>query len=192
MNAVAITTSYLFLDALSLSSFAYKYQVPIILETYDYELTSEALELLADSSYYGTSDVYIPGGPVAVPTESVEGTLSSNHSFTRIYGETGYDTSNEIACYMVEHELLSANNVCVAAGSVPLNGVDALSGAALAGKNGSAIVLVNTEEDYGPINTTTIDGFFTKYKANINQAYVLGGPAAVGENLYDRLVAILN
>ena len=192
MNAVAVTTSYLFLDALSLSSFAYKYQVPIILETYDYELTSEALELLSDTSYYGTSDVYIPGGPVAVPTESVEETLDSNHSFTRIYGETGYDTSNEIACYMVEHELLGANNVCVAAGSVPLNGVDALSGSSFAGKNGSAIVLVNTEEDYGPINTTTIDGFFTKYKANINQAYVLGGPAAVGENLYDRLVAILN
>ena len=192
LDAVIVATSYSFSDALSMSSFAYKYQVPIILETYDHELTDEGLELLEDKDYFDSSDVYIPGGPAAVPTESVEGTLDSSHTFTRIYGNTGYDTSNEVACYLVKAGLLSADTVCVATGAVSACGVDALSGSALAGKAGGVMLLVNTEEDYGAIDTTTVDKFLANNKASINQAYVLGGCAVINQGMFDRLVALLN
>lgn len=58
----------------------------------------------------------MPGGPGAAPRSSVEDVFGKDR-VARIFGEDGYDTSNQIATYMVNNKLLSANTVCIASGA---------------------------------------------------------------------------
>ena len=186
-----------FQDALSISSFAYKYQVPILLETDEANgrrLTDEAASLVAGLA--GT--VYVPGGTGAVPESSVEGTFGESR-VVRLAGWDGYDTSNQIATYMVEHDLLSASTVCLASGAPDPKGVDALAGAALAGKSGGVVLLTNTNARFGDVSTTTVEGFdsehtpafLASHAGDVNQAYILGGKAVMPADLQQKVNDIL-
>ena len=200
---VAMSTN--FQDALSISSYAYKYHVPILLETAESSdesqnrvLTSEAKKYISST----TGTIYVPGGPAAVPETSVEGEFK-NRTIQRIYGEDGYDTSNQIATYMTTHKtsdgsetLLSANTVCITNGAPAPKGTDALAGSALAGVNGGVILLTNGRPDYGDAeNYVTIDvadskgqaGFLKANAANVANTYVLGGPAVMPEDTCRRI-----
>ena len=185
-----------FQDALSISSFAYKYQVPIYLETSgdDRKLPSAARKAI--KKLKGT--VYVPGGPGAVPTDSVEGVFGEGR-VQRIWGEDGYDTSNQIATYMVERGLLSTSTVCVASGAPDPKGVDALAGAALAGRAGGVMLLANDNPKFGEVDSTTIDGgdsqgapaFLASHAGEVGQAYLLGGRAVVGSELQQKVNELL-
>lgn len=174
-----VASSYSFQDALSISSFAYKHQVPILLQS-GYSENAQGRHLsqggvaLLTSGYYKDATVYVPGGYGAVSYESCEGTLGA-HSFVRMYGNTAYDTSNEIAKFMVSNGFLSADNSIVACGATAAGGTDALAGAAMAGVKGAALVLANGNSAMEAIDTTTIDGFIAAQKASIRKAYALGG-----------------
>ena len=186
-----------FQDALSISSFAYKYQVPILLETDEANgrrLTDEAASLVAGLA--GT--VYVPGGTGAVPESSVEGVFGASR-VVRLAGWDGYDTSNQIATYMVDHGLLSASAVCLASGAPDPKGVDALAGAALAGKSGGVVLLTNTNARFGDVSTTTVEGFdsehtpafLASHAGDVNQAYILGGKAVMPADLQQKVNDIL-
>lgn len=185
-----------FQDALSISSFAYKYKVPIFLETSgdERELPSAARETIENQK--GT--IYVPGGPGAVPTSSVEDVFGEDR-VARIFGEDGYDTSNQIATYMVNNELLSADTVCIASGAPAPKGVDALAGAALAGKAGGVMLLVNDNPTFGEVDSTAVDGsdsqgtpaFLASHAPNVGQAYLLGGNAVIGADLQRKVTELL-
>ena len=185
-----------FQDALSISSFAYKYKVPIFLETNgnERELPSAAREAIENQK--GT--IYVPGGPGAVPKSSVEDVFGKDR-VARIFGENGYDTSNQIATYMVNNNLLSANTVCIASGAPAPKGVDALAGAALAGKAGGVMLLANDNPAFGEVDSTAVDGsdsqgtpaFLASHAPDVGQAYLLGGNAVIGADLQRKVTELL-
>ena len=185
-----------FQDALSISSFAYKYQVPIYLEASSDERKLPSAARKAIKKLKGT--VYVPGGPGAVPTDSVEGVFGEGR-VQRIWGEDGYDTSNQIATYMVERGLLSASTVCVASGAPDPKGVDALAGAALAGRAGGVMLLANDNPKFGEVDSTAVDGsdsqgtpaFLTSHAPDVGQAYLLGGNAVIGADLQRKVTELL-
>ena len=192
---VAMSTN--FQDALSISSYAYKYQVPIFLETdeaHGRQLTEAAVSTIKELS--GT--IYVPGGNGAVPQASVEDVFGKER-VVRLSGWDGYDTSNQIATYMVEHGLLSPSTICLASGAPDPKGVDALAGAALAGKAGGVVLLTNANPRFGSISTTTIEGadsegtsaFLPSHAKDVEQAYILGGKAVMPAELQQRVNDIL-
>ena len=192
---VAMSTN--FQDALSISSYAYKYQVPIFLETdeaHGRQLTETAVSAIKELS--GT--IYVPGGNGAVPQASVEEVFGKER-VVRLSGWDGYDTSNQIATYMVEHGLLSPSTICLASGAPDPKGVDALAGAALAGKAGGVVLLANANPRFGSISTTTIEGvdsegtpaFLPSHANDVDQAYILGGKAVMPAELQQRVNDIL-
>ena len=191
-----------FQDALSISSFAYKYHVPILLESAgntaaDRKLTAGATALFAEGASFENATVFVPGGTGAVSRDSVEGTLGTRQ-YQRLAGESGYDTSNVIAEYLTSNgsveggePYLNATTAVVATGAAATKGVDALAGAALAGKTGSTILLVNTNNSLESTNLFTINGFFFDNRATIGKAYVLGGTSVVNTNLETRMERLL-
>lgn len=179
---VVVAMSDNFQDALSMSSFAYKYHAPIILETAgetaaDRQLPEGALDMINGVR----QKVFVAGGTGALSDASLSGVTAEK---VRLWGEDGFDTSNQIATYMVKEGLLSAETVTVASGAESAKGLDALAGAALAGKNGGVVLLANGHEtdDLGALDYTTIDavdsqgidGFLASH-AGVKQVYVLGG-----------------
>lgn len=186
-----VASSVNFQDALSISSFAYKYHVPIFLESAgstsaDRQLPGLSVSMLTGNGYYSGADVYVPGGTGAVSKESVEGTLGTRQ-YTRMFGNDGYDTSNAIANHMVELGFLASDNAIVASGAQAAKGTDAIAGAALGGKLGTVILLSNGNSKLEDVNTVTIDGFITKNAASINNAYALGGTVVVPNKLVQQV-----
>ena len=113
-----------FQDALSMSSFAYRYNVPILLTTpgntaNERSLTNEqqqAIKSMATSA----STIYVPGGIGAVSEGTLANIKSSAKGVARIWGETGFDTSNEIAKYFTSdagNNKLSASTTVIANGA---------------------------------------------------------------------------
>ena len=184
-----------FQDALSISTYAYKYHVPLILETNSAQLTSDAISFIKTT----TGTIYVPGGTGAVPESSVEGVFTGR-TIQRLYGYDGYDTSNQIATYMVKNNLLSKKSVGIASGGQKAHGVDALAGAALVGKQGGVMLLANGNKDMEEVNYTTIDAdadsqgspsFLTKNRLEVIDAYVLGGTVVAPTAFFDKVYKIL-
>ena len=109
----------------------------------------------------------------------------------RLWGETGYDTSQRIAEWMCAKGYLEPTTVVLACGAQAPKGTDALAGAALAGKLSAPVLLVTTNADIESPNTTTIDGFFTTNKDSVQMAYVLGGTYVMPSDLYTRITSLL-
>ncbi len=196
-NDVIVAYGQNFQDALSMSSYAYKYHIPILLTTTGQTAGERGLTNGYDTAQNKTgkaeiesilnenSTIYVAGGTGAVSEKSVEGSFKSA-TVKRLAGENGYDTSNEIAKYFTSNEggnKLSASDIITASGAQEPKGVDALAGAALAGRSGGVILLANSK-DYGvntagnEINIRTLkanDAFLQTSKTQVINAYILGG-----------------
>ena len=195
-----------FQDALSMSSFAYKYHVPIfLLSSSDNAagrvLGDEATSMLTAGAY-ALSKVFVPGGTGAVPNESVASLGRSEDAGTlvRLWGNSGYDTSNQIALYLVGERLLSGSSAVVASGAAVSNGSDALSGASLAGRVDGPILLVNGNESMGePRSLVVLSGgdsrggesFAEKYASSADSVYALGGSYVMPQSVLDSAAALL-
>lgn len=192
-----------FQDALSISSFAYKYHVPILLECSSStaegrQLTSDAIKLFDSGGAFNNATVFIPGGTGAVSVASVEGTLGQRTYVRLTEGETGYDTSNYIANWMTTHgsseesTYLEKNTAVVATGAQATKGVDALAGAALAGKQACPILLVNDNASSESVNTITINKFYSSNASVVSNTFVLGGVSVISDNLKTQLEMLSN
>ena len=194
-----VAVSCNFQDALSISSYAYHYQVPLILEDNSYgvtgTLTSDAISFINDTE--GT--LWVVGGNAAVGKETVEGVFT-DHLIVRLWGEDGYDTSNQIATYMLENKLLSVESVGIASGGQKAHGVDALAGAALVGKQGGVMLLANGNPVMESENYTTLDqeedsqgaaAYLTTNRYEVTDAYVLGGTVVAPKSFFAKVEKIL-
>lgn len=190
-----------FQDALSMSSFAYKYHAPVILLTSAPDargrhLTAESAELLSSGALCD-SKIFVAGGEGAVSNDSLS--REGLQAFKRLAGESGYDTSNQIACYMLENGLLSADTVTLACGAEEARGLDALAGAALAGKNCGPILLVNAQQAFGNTSLQTIQGadsertaaFLDSHADAVYWVDVLGGEYVMPESLIETVRTII-
>lgn len=185
-NAILVTQRS-FMDALSMSSYAYATGTPIIMIDWDLTLGARAKAIL--DKVPGT--IFVAGGKSAVPEAAAETIYHSQ--ITRLAGDTGFLTSLNIARYLVDNGLASPSTICVAAGTASLNGVDALAGAALAGKNNGLILLTSWNQSTLDF-TDAIDGFMMGdssnpgHKDEVASAYILGGKSALISD-YFNLVA---
>lgn len=194
-----------FQDALSMSSFAYKYGAAIFLETYggqssDRILPQAAKEMLLNDGAFANAKVFVPGGPAAVSLSSVEGVVGQDlRGGARIYGNNAFDTCNQVAKWMVENDYLSAKVVCVANGAEAPRGVDALAGSALAGKKGGVILLANTNAAFGEVGICTLkgadseggDAFLESHAKEVLWAYALGGKAVIPSDIEEILESLM-
>ena len=178
-----IATSTGYWDALSIAPYAYARHAPIFLTRSSGN--SDGL-VLSDSTLSAIKSgefdrVIIVGGPYVVST-SVEGQLAGigipATSIQRLYGEVALDTSAEIAKWEVEVEGMSLDNLSVATSS---GYWDALTGAALTGKQDSVLVLVNPDGDYRALDAVyAFDGI-------VENGHVYGGNAVIADEVFDRI-----
>lgn len=190
-----------FQDALSMSSFAYAHKAPIILETVGDDAAERSLPVGGLSVLNGASEqVFVAGGVKAISDESISGV--NPDKVKRLSGNDGYDTSNQIANYLVANGLLSAETVVVANGGEGAKGLDALSGAVIAGKNGGALILTNGNErdDLGAYNDVTVQGndsegtqaFLSAHAASVMKVYALGGEVVMPKSMIDLVTSVVN
>lgn len=188
-----------FQDALSMSSFAYAYRVPIFLQTFgatsaDRGLTDEAINLIntefCGDGRYSDGILFVAGGEGAVSEESLDGIQLGER--VRIGGDDGYETSLMIADYMVSEGYLGAWTVAVCCGALDANGLDALSGSALVGKQGGVILLASEQAAYGAAHMEAVEGFFMNNANDVWNAYILGGQYVMPTSVYNTVADYLN
>lgn len=150
-----------FPDALAVGPYAAQSGIPILL-TKKNELPSETAEHLK-----GVNKTYVIGGPVAVHDNVVKSLPSAE----RIYGQNRYATAVEIA----QTFKLDINQSIIATGE---SFADALTGAALAAKQGSPILLVQKNK---------VPEALVPILSNIKEAIVLGGTVAISQNVVDQI-----
>ena len=168
-------------DALSAAPASYVAHMPIFLTRESgAQLSSETLEAMRKG---GITGVYIVGGTAAVGNEA-EAQLSSSGITVlgRLWGADAVDTSLKVAQFSLGLGL-SADGFGVATST---GYWDALAGAALCGKNGSTLIIVD-----GP-RATTIAGFAKANKADVEHAYIFGGVDAVSSATETALENALN
>ncbi|MBU5228059.1 cell wall-binding repeat-containing protein [Clostridium senegalense] len=165
---VFVATGDSFADALSVSTVAASKNSPIIL--------SQESNLNADAKQYiknnGISKSYVIGGEKLINNKILKSLPSSE----RIAGNNRYETNYKILNKFKND--LDFNNIYVATGS---NFPDALSGAGIASKTNSPIVLTSETVD---INTKKI---ISENKNNIKKSIVLGGESAINTNTLAQL-----
>ncbi|TYS17661.1 S8 family serine peptidase [Rossellomorea vietnamensis] len=171
-NGVFLATGTNFADALSAASIAGANDMPIVLtEGQNQPLSDEAKAVLEDE------EVYVVGGTAAVSNEVVAQAKSKALSVKRLSGVNRYGT---LAALLGEFAT-GTSKLYVANGK---NFPDALSASPLVVDNDGLLVLV--DQDAMP---KEVDAFLTKfaYQNDINSVTVLGGKAAVGQDVRDAL-----
>ncbi|MDP3014646.1 MAG: cell wall-binding repeat-containing protein, partial [Candidatus Subteraquimicrobiales bacterium] len=164
-----------FPDALAMSSYAAKSQIPILLSR-ETTLTAETTSTL---SLLGIQRTIIAGGKGVISLE-VETYLTNNgHNPTRVAGSNRFETSALIAY----NYFPLANTAYVATGE---NFPDALSAACLAAMKNAPIVLVEKEK-----LPTSVDNYIRAYAANLQGVYLLGGEGPISADVARQICAIL-
>jgi bacillopeptidase F len=157
-----------FPDALSVAAYAARLGMPVLMTRPDVmpDATVQALEAL------GVTETIVIGGTSVVSDE----VMAAAPGAIRICGSNRYATSVAIA----EFFMPDTAQMYVATG---LEFPDALSGAVLAAKNNSGVLLVG--------NTVHEDviGYLTKN--SVRRVVIFGGEGAVSSNLEDELSALL-
>lgn len=157
-----------FPDALSVAAYAAREFLPILLTQADSlpAATTQALQNL------GVKETILVGGTGVISNTVLAAAPGAN----RISGSNRYATSIAVAEYFKP----GSTRAFIATG---LNFADALSGAVLAAKNGSGILLVGNSVPQG----------LAQYFADkgITGIVILGGPAGVGTQLETDLKALL-
>ena len=185
-----IANSATFQDAVSISSFAYRYKVPILLTTTESDVSERKLgaDELATfiSDLNADAKVLVLGGTAAV-SQQVQDDINAMYrsepdapKVKRLYGTTAYDTSLEIANYLIENNLMKTDTATVASGNTASNGLDALAGAALAGKKQSVILLADTTDKDG---TAAVSSFIRTNDKDIKDKYILGGTGSISDDI---------
>lgn len=169
-----VASSQSFADALSISSYAYADAAPIFLTDGNGVLTEDVLKALKDG---GFTDVLIVGSDRVV-AQSVESDQLKTYTVKRLAGPDRYATSLAIAEFAINSNVLSADKMAVATG---LNFPDALSGAALCGKNTSVVLLV-AEND---VAKGYVKKLIDANKSTLTQGYALGSEVVVSQSLFE-------
>jgi putative cell wall-binding protein len=172
-NAIGLVASGTsFPDALAGGPLAYKGKHPVFLVTRD-SIPQDTLDAMVAA---GTRSVIILGGE-AVVGPRVRSAIEARGItvVTRLAGIDRSATSVAIADYVIANQGFTANTFNLASGAEAGGGADALSGAALSGKESRPLLITNTATSADPVVA-----FATARRATLNTAgRIFGGPAAV-------------
>ena len=175
-----LATSWGYEDALSAASYAYAHKTPLFLA--NYHTSALDADTLATMQEKGVKTVYIVGGYDVVSPEVEAQLADAGIKALRIGGKTAYDTSALLARKLIALGM-HANNMALATG---WGYTDALTGAALCGKNNAVLVLADDS------NQTTVNGVVALYNDTIEHMYLLGGQNVVGDRVINVLKAVFN
>ena len=175
-----LATSWGYEDALSAASYAYAHKTPLFLA--NYHTSALDADTLATMQEKGVKTVYIVGGYDVVSPDVEAQLADAGIKALRIGGKTAYDTSALLARKLIALGM-HANNMALATG---WGYTDALTGAALCGKNNAVLVLADDS------NQTTVNGVVALYNDTIEHMYLLGGQNVVGDRVINVLKAVFN
>jgi uncharacterized protein YjdB len=161
-----------FPDALAISPWAAYNNIPILLTDTDTlpSATAAALQEL------GITQTIVVGG-TGVISDSVAQKLPSP---TRYFGSNRYQTAISIAKSLGS----DTSTLFVATGD---NFPDALAGSALAGRTGSAMVLVDST-----LSDPQVSNFLTNIKGKVGNINVLGATGVVPTTVVDKIINLVN
>ncbi len=183
-HTAIVATANGYWDALSVAPYAYAQKAPIFLTNYSDNVSARKLSdaALAALKGGGFTRVLVIGGTAAIPA-SVETQLKGIGITTvrRLWGQTAIDTSVAVAQFCLA-EGMQANGMGVATSG---GYWDALTGAALCGRQNAVLVLVANEK------SPSITTFVKANRMDIAQLYVFGGNAAVSAASVDAIKAAL-
>lgn len=170
-DTVIIATQENFPDALAIAPFSARDTMPILFSKKD-KLRVDTKKALQD---WDIKKVIISGG-TGVVSSAVENELKGmGITVQRLAGADRYTTAAEIAKHFEPQE--GYTNISIATGK---NYPDALTGAVLAAKNNTPLILVNKD-----IVDSCISDYTNKHV--LNKAYIFGGTGVVS----DKVVKIL-
>ena len=165
-------------DALAAAPISYAKHMPIFLTEGAADISDETVAAMRKG---GIAKVYVVGGRFAI-TQAVLDKLGRNgiKVVDRLWGNDAIETSEKVAQFGTGTMGMTADRMGVAT-----NGGywDALAGAALCGREGSVLVLVD-----GP-SAGSIGGYMAKMKDDIATFYIFGGTAAVSKATENAAVA---
>lgn len=170
-----LATSWGYEDALSVAPYNYATKKPLFLTDYTTGLLDE--NTLAAMKAQGITRIHIVGGTSVVPQAVEDQLREQGIQIDRIAGETAYDTSIALADFLLTKGM-HANNVGVATG---WGFADALSGAALCGKNNSILLLADAS------NVRAVKDVIEPHKSDITNAYIFGGEKVVASTIYEAI-----
>ena len=160
-------------DALAAAPVSYAKGMPIFLTEGAGTIDPVVMKAMKDG---GIKKVHIVGGEMAVkPAVAKQLSGAGLEVLERLSGQTAIETSEKVATFGLSLGM-DADLVGVAT-----NGGywDALSGAALCGKNNTVLVLVENER------SNSITGFLKSHAGTIAHGYVFGGTAVITEKTFN-------
>ncbi len=170
-DAAFLVSNKTYADALSAGSAAALMGAPILYVNPDGTIPAETADALKQ---LGCTKAYIIGGNAAVDASAESKLKALNIDSERVYGNDRYLTS--VAVYNKFEHLFTSDDAAIATGK---DFPDALSGVALAAKNGMPVFLVG---DSAPsILVAKFDNM------NVKTLYVFGGVNAISEAVVNSL-----
>ena len=190
-DCVIVASGTYFADALSAAPIAFAEKAPVFLVDEGKDLSAVQKEALVKHAKPANAVRTIIVGGHTVVSERTEGflgalSLYTNGTYSRLSGETLYDTSSAVASWAAEQGILSWDNVAFTSSSGPY---DALAGSVLQGKTGSVLLLV------GDAHSSTI-ATAASHKGSISSVRFFGGenvmPTSLKNYVLDSLGLIEN
>ena len=137
--------------------------------------------------------IYVPGGPGA-QIVAAEGAVREDR-VVRIYGEDGYDTSNQIAHYMVDNGFLKPDVVVVACGFQVGKGPDAqlasLREEAAAHRLQRCYRRESQHLEISRRDSVQRVGFVADYRYTVDRCYMLGGSYVMPDAVLSKTADII-
>ncbi len=178
-STIVIATGDSFQDALSISPYCYREKAPVLL-AYKGDLTKDTKSVLSEAASSGSAtDIIIVGGTkvVSQSTEDYLEDLFPGH-VKRLAGSNAYQTSFEIAKWLVEEQGFSDDLVGFATGS---DFRDAVVAGPLQGASNAPLVLV------GDAPSCKVGERWFVERANYSKARFFGGTKAVPQGIRDEV-----
>ncbi len=182
---VFLASGETFPDALSFSPVAYSTRTPIILtRPASLPEASRAAILRMRGSETGSVDLLVAGGTAAVSDNAAgAAAYAAGGAYARAAGATRYGTALAVAEHAVFAGWADPETVAVASGA---GFPDALAGASLPGKRGGTLLLSAPATLSSPA-----EAYLRSFDFAVNECWVLGGAAAVGDPVIDRIRTVL-
>lgn len=178
-----IASSKGYYDAMSAAPYSYWADAPLFLANKDGLLSDETAEAIAEG---GFERVLVAGGNLNV-ADGIADQLPEGIEIVRKWGANALETSAEVASWAMDEGMTSARITVATSKGYH----DALTGAALSGKRGMALVLVKASgglEGFDAVKAKMLSDIESLNEEGVDISFeggfVLGGPNSVSEATY--------
>ena len=177
-DTAIVCTVNSYLDGLAASPYSFAKNAPIFLVNSDFVLDNSAVAAIANGEF---SKVIIMGGTAAVSPAVGTQLFGVVENISRMAGDNAYETARLFANRCLQDGMVATGAALTTAGSY----YDALSAGTLCGRANAPLLYV--DEGYASSAQT----FFTNNVSTFVKGYVLGGYAAVSQEVVQNVKAAI-